>query len=189
MVDILLYFGSFNPIHKGHTAIAKYLLDKGYCSELWIVPSPENPFKKGRELIDAATRVEMAKIACANVDKRLIVSDIELEMPRPSYTINTLEKIKSLEPDRTLGLLIGGDNLEGLAKWKDIEKIRQICEFFLYPRLGSECKVSDEKITVLKGVPYFDVSSTMVREKLLRGEDVSEFLDTDVISYIKMQKL
>ena len=94
--ETILYFGSFNPIHNGHTAIARYVIEKGFCEELWFVVSPQNPLKSENILAGELDRLRMAEIAVseklAGLDAK--VSDVEFGLPRPSFTIDTLKYLK-----------------------------------------------------------------------------------------------
>ena len=112
-----LFFGSFNPIHKGHLQIARYLSEQGLVDRVVFVVSPQNPFKKGQSLLDAEKRIEIAAKAVAG-DERMEVSDMELTMPRPSYTIDTLNRFSRLYPEEHFALIMGEDNLKNFPMWK-----------------------------------------------------------------------
>ena len=92
MKRVMLYFGSFNPIHKGHIALAEYAVEKGLCDELVLVVSPQSPYKQAEELAPEMDRFEMAEAACAasRYPDRIKPSVVEFLLPKPSYTIDTL---------------------------------------------------------------------------------------------------
>lgn len=190
MVDILLYSGSFNPIHKGHTTIAEYLLKGGFCKELWLVISPHNPFKLQEDLIEAEHRLNMARIATENLRKGIVVSDIELSMPQPSYTINTVDKLIARYPGKKIGLLIGSDNLDDLSKWKDIQRLKSICTMFVYPRTQAD-KITNcpEDFILLSEALLVEISSTEIRKSLSSNEKTSELIDPEVLEYIQENHL
>lgn len=190
MVDILLYSGSYNPIHKGHTAIAKYLLEGGFCKQLWLVVSPHNPLKAKDGLISAEHRLCMARLATRGFTSGLVVSDVELSMPQPSYTIDTLERLMSEFKGKKFGLLIGSDNIDDLAKWKDIQRLRSLCTLFIYPRAESEnAEGLDGDFVFLKDAPLINVSSTQIREQVASSAQNLDYLDPQVLSYIKQNHL
>lgn len=174
-----LFFGSFNPIHKGHLQIARYLLDDQLVGRVLFVVSPQNPFKKEESLLDAEKRIEIATKAVAG-DVRMGVSDIELSMPRPSYTVDTLKQFSILYPGERFALIMGEDNLKNFPLWKGYETIRRDYPVFVYPRNGSLMQpAGDSRIHFVKA-PLFPVSSTEIREKITRGEDILPFVPEEI---------
>lgn len=175
-----LFFGSFNPIHRGHLQIARCLLEQGFVDRVLFVVSPQNPFKKGQELLDAEKRIEIAAKAVAG-DERMEVSDIELSMPRPSYTIDTLNQFSRLNPEECFALIMGEDNLKNFPMWKWYEAIRQKYSVLVYPRGGSSLQgeIGDSRIRFVNA-PLFPVSSTEIREKIKNGEDITPFVPAEV---------
>ncbi|MCK5370904.1 MAG: nicotinate (nicotinamide) nucleotide adenylyltransferase, partial [Cyclobacteriaceae bacterium] len=121
-MEIGLYFGSFNPIHVGHLIIAQAVLDLSKLDEVWFIVSPQNPLKQNKTLLHEFDRYDMVKLAIENND-RFKVSDIEFNMPRPSYTIDTLTYLKERHHGHRFRLIIGGDNLTIFPKWKNSERI------------------------------------------------------------------
>ena len=118
----VLFFGSFNPIHRGHLQIARYMLDEGYGSRVWFVVSPQNPWKADAGLLEEGRRLEMVRRAIAG-DARMEACDVEFAMPRPSYTYRTLCVLRNRYPGREFALAIGGDNLERFPEWRQAEDI------------------------------------------------------------------
>ncbi len=174
-----LFFGSFNPIHKGHLQIARYLLEHGLVGRVLFIVSPQNPFKEKMKLLEAEKRIEIAAKAVAG-DERMCVSDIELTMPRPSYTIDTLQQLSRLYPEEHFALIMGEDNLKNFPLWKGYETIRQNYSVFVYPRNASSKQVAgDSRIHFVKA-PLFPVSSTEIREKIKNGEDITPFVPEEV---------
>ncbi|MBO5710586.1 MAG: adenylyltransferase/cytidyltransferase family protein, partial [Rikenellaceae bacterium] len=114
MIDTALYFGSYNPVHKGHTSIAEWIVEKGFAQELWFVPSPQNPFKRSNELAPETTRAEMLELAITSEWRdKISVCRVEFDLPKPSYTVNSLRKLTQDFPDRRFMLVMGADNLAG----------------------------------------------------------------------------
>ena len=111
MIRTGIFGGSFNPIHKGHVALAKQLKEKAGLDEVWLMVSPQNPLKKSEDLLDDKTRMEMVRLALEGVEG-IIASDYEMHLPKPSYTWNTLKALSKDYPDREFVLLMGGDNWE-----------------------------------------------------------------------------
>lgn len=179
-----LFFGSFNPIHTGHLAIARYLLEKGYCCQVWLVVSPQNPLKQNRELLEGEKRLEMVRKAVAD-DNRLSVCDIEFSMPSPSYTADTLQVLEKKYPDKNFVLIIGGDNLRNFHLWKDYRKILERHSLLVYPRPGVEVTEPDWKNVTLVDAPLSDVSSTEIRRKVQQGEDISAWVPLAIQDQVK----
>ena len=135
--ETALYFGSFNPPHIGHTAIANYFLTNTDAEELWFVVSPQNPLKKTSSLLPARTRLELCRLALEDHPK-MKVSDIEFGLPMPNYTIHTLIHLEEKFPDRSFSIIMGMDNLQNLYKWKASETILEHYKILVYPRPGYE---------------------------------------------------
>ena len=179
-----LFFGSFNPIHNGHLAIAQYLLDNNYCEKLWFMVSPQNPWKENSALLHEQKRFEIVQKAIAEED-RMEVSDFEFTMPRPSYTYQTLQRLAEKYPQKQFALVIGGDNLRDFHLWKDYEKIWEKYPLLVYPRPGIDLSNAIVGNIHLLDAPLADVSSTEIRNKVMSGEDISSFVPRSVLSLIQ----
>ncbi len=183
MRRIILYFGSFNPIHKGHIAVAGYAA-RITGADVWLVVSPRNPLKDDDTLAPAADRLEMARIAVRNAaDPHLEVCDIEFGLTQPSYTIDTLRALESRYPGVRFALLAGADIPGELDRWKEPEALRSGYDMLVYPR-GGVAAVAEGRIEPLEGAPEYPYSSTAIREMLARGEDCADMLDAGVEEYI-----
>ncbi len=187
-MKIGLYFGSFNPIHNGHIHIAQEALSQCDLGEVWLMVSPQNPFKKASDLAPEEDRLNMARIACEGF-RNIHVSDIEFSLPRPSFTITTLKKLCSDFPENTFYLILGEDNIGSLNQWKDITELLTIVEVIVYPRAGSdsvfpsELKAFNDKFQWLKG-KHIEVSATEVRHHLKAGLPLHTMLHVGVAEYI-----
>ncbi|MBP7357412.1 MAG: nicotinate-nucleotide adenylyltransferase, partial [Cloacibacterium sp.] len=133
MKKIGLFFGSFNPIHIGHLILANYILENSDMEELWLVVSPQNPFKEKKSLLNDHNRLDMVQLAVKNYPK-MRASNIEFSLPKPSYTIDTLTYLKEKYPNYSFALIMGEDNLESLPKWKNSEKLIADYQIIVYPR-------------------------------------------------------
>ena len=179
-MKIGLLFGSFNPIHIGHIAIARYMAEQTDLDQVWLVVSPHNPLKEKRSLVDAEKRYISVKKAIGR-NSTIKVSKVEFSLPQPSYTINTLEVLKKKYPQNKFVLIIGTDNLKIFNKWKDYKKILKTFELYVYPR---RTKIPDKDLSRLYNyqnatyfnAPRIDISSTFIREQMKKGKDVRYFL-------------
>ncbi len=130
---IAVYGGSFDPVHTGHTMIASQVASLPGVDEVWLMVSPENPFKQGRRMAPEARRLEMARLAVADLDN-VEVSDFEFSLPRPSYTYNTLRALRDAYPDCTFRIIIGADNWRDFAAWRSGREIASEFGVIVYPR-------------------------------------------------------
>lgn len=179
-----LYFGTFNPIHIGHTAIANYIKSYANLDELWFVISPQSPFKKEQKIADDRHRLEMVRLAIDNTPGYR-VSDIEFSMPKPSYTIDTITYLKEKYPKRNFSLIMGSDNLATIHKWKNYTELLKQCQLIVYPRPGFDNnKPKVECNSLIVDAPLIDISSSFIRQAIADKHDVRFFLSPKVWSYI-----
>lgn len=191
MKRVMLYFGSFNPIHKGHIALAEYAVEKGLCDELVLVVSPQSPYKQAEELAPEMDRFEMAEAACAasRYPDRIKPSVVEFLLPKPSYTIDTLRYLaENHGADMEFSILMGADQIERLDGWKEYDRILEY-PVYVYPRRGERVDRFPGRITVLEDAPLQDFSATQIRGRIGRGEDVSQMLDKGVAEHIRRKGL
>lgn len=178
-----LFFGSFNPIHMGHLALAQFALNFGDVDAVTLVVSPQNPFKSEAELAPAQERVRMARLATEQ-DSRISVSDIEMWLPQPSYTINTLEALEAKNPELDYAILMGEDNLAGLPRWHRADELIAGRTFIVYPRPGydADARIVEEMGGAVRrlAAPQMDISSSMLRRWIGQGKSVRHFVPTGV---------
>ena len=172
-MNIGLFFGSFNPVHTGHLIIANYMADYTGLDEIWLVVSPQNPFKVNDELLDENARLELLNLAIRD-DKRFKAIDVEFHLDRPSYTVNTLSHLRDLHPEHDFTLIIGGDNLQNFHRWKDYQEILKQHKVFVYARAGIVEKplLSNNPQIKLFEVPLLNISSTYIRESIQAGKSI-----------------
>ena len=187
-MKIGLFFGSFNPIHNGHVAIANYMVENGGIDQLWFVVSPQNPFKKVENLLSDNYRLAMVDRAIEG-DQRFRSCNVEFNLPKPSYTIDTLTALRVEYPDHEFLIIMGADNFVQIKKWKKYEKLIGEYRFLIYPRPGFDLSMLDLKgnFTVVKS-PLLEISSTSIRESISKNEDVSHLLPPGVVQYIEEKK-
>lgn len=203
---IILYFGSFNPIHSAHVLISSYVLSSQLSDELWLVVSPHNPLKSSSTLASQSCRFTMAQLATEHLGSRLRVSDIEFNMPTPSYTFNTLKELINTNPNTSFSVLMGEDNLMTFDKWfKWCEITHLLQSIFIYPRGMSsnkgamqnkieelrECKGANTQLTytILFNAPLSNLSSTALRDEFRCGGADSEEISDKVKDYIFKNQL
>ena len=170
-MKIGIYGGSFNPIHFGHIGLAKWVVENTDLDELWLMVSPNNPLKDKNTLADENERLAAAKRAIGDglsaISKRIVVSDFEFHLPRPTYTANTLRELTKAYPEHNFTLIIGEDNLRIFHQWKESQYILDHYRVFVYPRHGCQNYTLPQAkdLHFLHDAPYFDISSTEIREK------------------------
>ena len=179
-MKIGIYGGSFNPIHFGHIGLVRWVIDHTDLDEIWMLVSPNNPLKDSNILVSESERLEAVRQALNELnDSRIQASDFEFSLPRPSYTAATLRALREQYPEHEFVLIIGQDNWDIFDQWKDYEEILRLHEIYIYPRHPlSASKTSvpsakrsfseaviQPKAVFLNDAPYFDISSTEIREK------------------------
>lgn len=189
MKRIGIFGGSFNPVHIGHIRLARYLRTCDLVDEVWLTLSPQNPLKDAETLISDEHRLAMLRLATTGISE-IVVCDIELSMPRPSYTINTLELLSSRCPDCQFKLIIGSDNWLRFEQWREARRIIAEYGVIVYPRPGYEIeKPILTRNVELVAAPMTDISSTQLRRAIAHGELVDDYMPQSVIQYINDNKL
>jgi len=184
-----LFFGSFNPVHNGHLAIAGYLHKKEFFQQIWLVVTPNNPLKDKSDLICENHRLNMVKLAIRDLPF-LRASDVEFSLPKPSYTIHTLHELEKLYPQNEFSLILGDDNMENFHRWKKYEEILAQYDIYVYPRNDRTLKKNlQHPHIVYFDAPLLPVSATEVRRLLQQKKPVGEYLPALVVNYIKEEKL
>ena len=181
-----LYFGTFNPIHIGHLAIANHMAEYSDLDEIWLVVTPHNPFKKKTSLLDNHHRLEMVFQATEGYDK-LKPSDIEFKLPQPNYTVNTLAHLLEKYPDYSFSLIMGEDNLKSFHKWKNYETILEHHNIYVYPRIAEgrvDNQFKDHPKIHRIAAPIMQVSSTFIRKAIAEGKNIQPLLPPTVWNYI-----
>lgn len=182
-----IFGGSFDPVHCGHVALARAVRDSGLADEVWFLVTPLNPHKQGNMLTDEGERLAMVRLAIAR-EQGIEASDFEFHLPRPSYTVNTLDALEGAFPGREFLLLMGADNWKKIDRWYKGDEIVSRFGVIVYPRGEGAVPTLPINVKWLQA-PLYDISSTEIRRALSVGGDVSQWLHPDVEKYIKEKNL
>lgn len=181
---VALFGGSFNPLHNGHIALAKAVLAHHYADEVWLLVSPQNPLKQIADLAPEQVRFDIVQKAISE-ETNIKASNIEFSLPRPSFTWNTLQALKEKYPNILFSLLIGADNWSVFSKWKNHELIVQNHQLLIYPRDNDNIDKSKLPYNAkIVNAPLLPISSTLIRERLIKGESIAAFVPQSVEVHI-----
>jgi nicotinate-nucleotide adenylyltransferase len=184
-MKIGLFFGSFNPVHNGHLVIASYMAEFTDLDQVWFVVTPHNPFKEKETLLADHHRFQLVKIAIGDF-RKLKVSDIEFNLPKPSYTVHTVSYLYDKYPEHQFVLIMGADNLDSFHKWKNWEQLLEQVELYVYPRKessGGEL-LHHPKVQVIPA-PMMELSATFIRNAIKSGKDVRYMVPEAVWQYMR----
>lgn len=188
-MQIGLFFGSFNPIHKGHTLLAQYLLEHTPLDEVWLVVSPNNPLKEPGTLLPEEVRLLLVETAIRDLPG-LRACDREFTMPKPNYTANTLRTLTAEHPDDQFTLIIGSDNMALFDRWKEADFIRTHYPIIVYPRMGdnlAELKKRYPEMQVVEA-PLLPISATELRTKIAANLPLNDWIDPQVADFLKKNR-
>jgi nicotinate-nucleotide adenylyltransferase len=201
-MKIGLYFGSFNPVHNGHMVTARTVLEERNLDGVWFVVSPKNPMKDAVVLCDENHRIEMLRLAIRSIplkENKYEVSDVEFSMPKPSYTIDTVERIKKENPEIQFSIIMGSDILPCLSKWKNWEDLLLFNKIIVVSRRGHndvskytpalKSFESYSNLDLMSPPFSFELSSTIIRERIKSGLPISFLVPDQVSEYIKKNGL
>ena len=183
-MKIGLFFGSFNPVHIGHLAIANHIQQYSDLEQVWFVVSPHNPFKEKSTLARDYDRLYLVRLAIEDYPN-LRASSVEFDLPKPSYTIDTLAVLKEAHPEHDFSLIMGMDNLKGFHKWKNYEKILEQHSVYIYPRIDAQpYKWAEHPKFHFVDAPIMEISSTFIRKALKEKKNVHPLLPDKVWDYL-----
>lgn len=187
-------FGTFDPPHNGHMAIAEHMRLACQLDQVWLVVTPQNPFKMDRTLSPDQHRLAMVRLAAQGRDG-LVASGFEIDLPKPNYTADSLRFMRRRWPDHTFALIIGSDNLAKFHTWKDPEDILEHHELLVYPRQGVKEHLAatiyhgHPGVKVVVDAPLLPMSSTAVRDDIKHWRPVEDRIAPSVLSYIRQHRL
>jgi len=182
-----LFGGTFNPLHNGHLAIAKSVLEQGLADEVWLLVTPCNPWKKDQELPDDHLRYDMVAASVKDME-HVFASDYEFNLPKPSYTANTLRHISADYPNREFILTIGADNWVKFHNWREADFIMDNYPIIVYPRQGYPIETLSGNVTLLD-CPLMNISSTQIRQMVQDRNPINEFVPASTARTILEKKL
>jgi len=189
-MSTVLFFGSFNPFHNAHYKIARFVIENQLADNLWFIVSPHNPLKDTDILIDSNHRLKMLNLI-VNKHSEFQVCDIEYHLSLPSFTVNTLKKLKELYPQINFDILIGSDSLDQIHLWKDYRFILEHYKLLVFPRQNNY-KIPQQYCQyniILLNTDVITLSSTFIREKAKKKEDISELIPECIYKYMKINSL
>ncbi|MBS1736552.1 MAG: nicotinate-nucleotide adenylyltransferase [Bacteroidetes bacterium] len=178
-MEIGLYFGSFNPIHNGHLIIASHVASFCNVDQVWLVISPQNPFKATQSLLNEHHRKHLVDLAIEG-EKKIKSSAIEFKLPKPSYTINTLTYLKEKYPQHTFSLILGSDSYKNIPRWKNGNQILSHYNLFVYNRPGHELRKEPVPLLTILNAPLLEISSSYIRG-LIKSKKTIRYLVPDIV--------
>jgi nicotinate-nucleotide adenylyltransferase len=186
-MKIGLYFGSFNPIHIGHLIIANHILNETDLKKIWFVVSPQNPFKQSSNLLNEYDRLHLVRLSVES-DARITVSDIEFNLPRPSYTIDTLTYLREKYPNYEFSIIMGSDSFQNFNKWKNYEKIAEGHQIHIYKRDGFEIDKTFQATVTVVDAPLLQISATHIRQLIKDGKSIRYMVPENVREEIETRR-
>lgn len=189
-MNVGLFFGSFNPIHQGHMIIASQLVEHTDLDEVWFVVSPQNPLKTKSSLLNEYDRLHLVELAIDG-DRRFRASNVEFSLPKPSYSVDTLAYLTDKHPAHKFSLIMGGDNLATLTKWKNYEAILKHYKVFVYSRPGYDpvSELKDHPTVNIIPFPQLDISASYIRQCVKDGISIKYLVPENVRKYIEEMNL
>ncbi len=189
-----LYFGTYNPIHVGHLIIANHMAERDDMDQVWLVVTPQNPLKSNNNLLADYHRLALVKIAIDD-NFNLRASDVEFNLPKPSYTLDTLAHLREQYPEHQFALIMGEDNLRTFHKWKNYEVILDRHQIYVYPRpitlaeLNNQVaptlsEIHNHKNVIITDSPMMQISSTIIRNNIQKGQSIQYLVTDPVRQYI-----
>ena len=181
---IALYFGSFNPIHYGHLIIARHVLNSFDVQQVWFIVSPQNPLKETQALLNEYHRYHLVQKAI-EAEPAFRASNIEFGLPRPSYTVDTLQYLKEKYPQHVFSLILGSDSYQNLPRWKNHTRLTEMAELIVYERPGFPVKGAMPQQVHVTQAPWLAISSTYIRGLLREGKSIRFLVPEDVLQDIE----
>lgn len=182
-MHIGLYFGSFNPIHTGHLIIANHMIEHSDIDKVWFVVSPHNPLKDSHSLLNEFDRLHLVKLAIED-NPKFRASNVEFQLPKPSYTIDTLTYLTEKFPLEKFSVIMGSDSFQNIHRWKNFEQLVAQYPLLVYSRKGFEITETHGADINLQNAPILDISSTYIREQIKAKKSIRYLVPDIVKEYI-----
>lgn len=179
-----LFFGSFNPVHTGHLIIASHIVNF-FTDKVWFVVSPQNPFKDISDLLDVENRIALVEAAIQN-NSEFAVSDAELKLPLPSFTIDTVNYLKKNNPEHAYYIIMGSDNFLNISKWKSADILLRDYKILVYERPGYKIENTNSSVITLNA-PLINISSTEIRS-LIQSKKSIRYIVPEAVRKIIEEK-
>jgi nicotinate-nucleotide adenylyltransferase len=183
-MNIGLYFGSFNPIHTGHLIIANHFINNSDLQQVWLVVSPQNPLKPSGSLLNEYHRLHLVQTAIEG-ETNIRASKVEFNLPKPSYTINTLIYLEEKYPQHKFIIIMGSDSLKNITKWKNYNLLLKNYDIYIYPRPNFNSKEDTIKKSKIINAPEIDISSTQIRKLIKEKKSIRYLVPDSVMEEIK----
>ena len=190
-----LFFGSFNPVHIGHLLIANEALHTKLIDQVWLCPTPQNPHKKKRSLLDYQKRLDLCRLALDDEKSSIVINDFERFLEKPSYTANSMRYLIKKYTTYSFNIIVGEDNYKSLHKWHDATWLMENFPFLIYSRMSlqSEKKMNKQKVLYKShqffGCDLLDISSSSIRRRIQEGKSIEYLTPPAVVKEIKLSKL
>ena len=178
-MHIGLYFGSFNPVHVGHLIITTHVINTTTIQQIWMVVSPQNPLKPSKTLLNEYHRLHLVQSSVEGENK-IKASSIEFQLPRPSFTIDTLIYLREKYPQHQFSVIMGSDSFFNLSKWKNFEQIIRDYHLYIYKREGYEIDNKVKANIQILEAPILQISSTQIRKLIKEGKSI-RYLVPDIV--------
>jgi nicotinate-nucleotide adenylyltransferase len=189
MMKVGLFFGSFNPVHVGHMIIANHLAEYTDLNQIWMVVSPHNPLKNKASLAKDNDRYHLVQLAIGDHTK-IRASNVEFSLPTPSYTIDTLTYLEEKFPEKSFSLIMGGDSLTGIEKWKNYEKLLSDYDIYVYKRSDADTIMYEHMNNIkIVDAPLLDISATFIRNAIKNKKSVRYLVPDAVYEYLESSTL
>lgn len=182
-MHIGLFFGSFNPIHIGHLIVANHIVEYSDIDKLWFVVSPHNPLKDSHSLLNEYDRLHLVRLAIES-NPKFRASSIEFQLPKPSYTINTLTYLAEKFPLEQFSLIMGSDSFQNIHRWKNFEHLVKNYPIIIYKRPGFEIIETHGAVLTMLEAPLLSISSTFIRNQVKQGKSIRYLVPENVYEYM-----
>ncbi len=187
-----LYFGTFDPVHKGHLGVAKYLINHSDCDEIWFIPTPQSTHKLGKSISSMSHRLAMLNIA-TSANPSIIVKDVESAMSPPYFTYDTMTYLKNSNTTYSFALIMGADNFVAFSSWKNYKELLDSFPVYVYPRGENKANktalFTHQNVHYIDNAPRINVSASFVRAQIQKADTLSPLLPSGVFEYILREKL